>query len=324
MKYQRLRVAAVAATALAVLGSVLVASAPATAASNAPGGMHRFVVAIGEVNASVRTNWERLGMYTFDDTNGVTETHWHWTQRDRVSRSSTGNAASNCGARNCVVMTGNGYQSTTAPNTLHGTYTVTGSVLRVTWDGTTGWEEWTISEPIDGKLAKLTYRANSFGATNGFGYGSDRAWNAPVSTAQIAAANWTGMIFTYYTWATDSNFNPYIDHGDGSRFWNLNWTPCTGGRCLGGTTTDNQYYISRANKTSTDLRDTLWYWRTANADNRGEYCYTGNSHVKPMLEVIDNDGVLHGWVGVEASLNQTVPSQGTSGDDIGVFQIADV
>jgi hypothetical protein len=42
-----------------------------------------------------------------------------------------------------------------------------------------------------------------------------------------------------------------------------------------------------------------------------------------MLEIVDNDGVLHGWVGVEASLNQTVPAEGTSADDIGVFVIAD-
>lgn len=66
------------------------------------------------------------------------------------------------------------------------------------------------------------------------------------------------------------------------------------------------------------------HWRTGNADGRGEYCYTGNSHVKPMMEIIDSAGVLHGWVGVEASINQTSPSQGAMGDDIGVFAIADV
>jgi hypothetical protein len=324
MSLRRSAGALVAAAALALLGSVLTGSTPATASDNAPGGMHRFVVSIGEVKASVRTNWERLGTYTFDDTNGVTESHWHWSQRDRVPRSSTGVSASGCGARNCVTMTGNGFQSTGAPDSLRGTYTVTGSVLRVTWDGNTGWEEWTVSQPIAGKLAKLTYRGNSFGATNGFGYGSDAAWNAPASIPQIDNANWAGMIFNYYTWNTDSSGTPYIDHSDSGRFWNLNWTPCTGGRCVGGTTTKNQYYISRPNIVSTDRRDTFWYWRTANADSRGEYCYTGNSHVKPGLEIIDNDGVLHGWVGVEASLNQTVPSQGTSADDIGVFQLSDV
>jgi hypothetical protein len=54
------------------------------------------------------------------------------------------------------------------------------------------------------------------------------------------------------------------------------------------------------------------------------HCYTGNSHVKPLLQIIDNDGVFHGWVGVEASINHSVPAQGTSADDVGVLKIADV
>ena len=323
MNLQRLRIPVVAAAIMALFGSVLVGSAPAVAATNAPGGMHRFVVSIGGLNPSVRTNWVRLGMYTFDDANGVSETHWHWSQRLRVTRSSTGVAAAGCEARNCVVRTGNGFQSASAPDSLHGTYTVTGSVLRITWDGTTGWEEWTLSQPIEG-LAKLAFRGNSFGATHGFGYGSDAAWNDQATIAEIDGGNWSGMIHTYYTWNTDSNGKPYINSSDGARFWNLDWTPCNSGRCLGGTTTSNQYYLSRPNTTSTDRRDTLWYWRTANADGRGEYCYTGNSHVIPMLEIIDNSGVLHGWVGVEASISQTVPEQGTSADDIGVFKLSDV
>ena len=327
MVLRKLRVPVVAAAALVLLGAGLAGSSPAVAASNAPAGMHRFVVSIGEVKTSVRTNWNRLGMYTFDDTNGVSETHWHWSQKDRVSRSSTGVSAAGCEARNCTVKTGNGFQSTSAPDSLHGTYAVTGSVLRITWDGTTGWEEWTVSTPIAGKLAKLTYKGNSFGATNGFGYGSDAAWTTRATNAQIDAANWAGMTQNYYFWKTDSGGSPYIDHAEGGRFWNLDWTPCSNGKCIGGvtgSTTTTQYYLSRPNTTSNDRRDTIEHWATANADGRGEFCYTGNSHVKPLLEIIDNDGVLHGWVGVEASINQSSPSQGTSADDIGVWQLADV
>lgn len=329
------RVAVTAGAVLASLGSgpagVATASSPAdpvdaagAAASNAPAGMHRFVVSIGEVKASVRTNWVRLATYTFTDTNEVFESHWHWSQRDRVTRSSTGVSAANCEARNCVVRTGNGFQSASAPNTLHGTYTVDGSLLRVTWDGSTGWEEWTVSEPIPGTLARLTYVANSFGATNGWGYGSEASLTTQASIAQVAAADWSAMLHSYDIWQTDSGGTPYVSDGGGSPFWNRDWKPCSGGRCLGGTTTLNQYYLSRANTTNTDRRDTLWYWRTGNADARGEYCYTGNSHVVPMMEIIDSGGVLHGWVGVEASINQSVPSQGTSADDIGLFRISDV
>jgi hypothetical protein len=73
----------------------------------------------------VRTNWNRLATYSFSSTtNQVTESHWHWTQRVRVSRSYAGNMATACVARNCNVQTGNGFQSTSAPDHLTGTYTV--------------------------------------------------------------------------------------------------------------------------------------------------------------------------------------------------------
>ena len=47
-------------------------------------------------------------------------------------------------------------------------------------------------------------------------------------------------------------------------------------------------------------------------------CYTGNSHVRPMMQIIDDDGEWHGWVGVEASKGYDV-----QGDYIAVFRKAD-
>lgn len=320
MKIMRVPVAA--ATIATVLSMGLVAPATAAEPTNAPGGMHRFVVSIGRVDTTVRTNWVRLGTYSFTRTNEVTESHWHWSQSKRVARSYTGVTAPNCGARNCNVQTGNGYQSTSAPKSLRGTYTVTGSVLRITWDGGI-WEEWTVTSAAAGKLAKLTFKANSFGATHGFGYGSNAEWSTRASMAQIASANHNAFIHTYYLWKTNSG-TPYIDHATGGPFWYRSFAVCTGSKCAAGRTDKAQYYISLPNPTSTGRRDTLWHWFTANADGRGEYCYTGNSHVKPLMQIIDDAGVFHGWVGIEASINQTSPSQGTSADDIGVFVIADV
>ncbi|HEX3646775.1 MAG TPA: hypothetical protein VHV49_00020, partial [Pseudonocardiaceae bacterium] len=287
-------------------------------------GMHRFVVAVGEVDASVRTNWNRLATYSFTESGTVSESHFHWSQQDRVSRSSTGVQGAGTNARDCVVQTGNGYQATSQPDHLSGTYTVTGSTLRITWTGN-GWEQWTVSTVAGGALAKLAFDGSSFGADRGFGYGSDAEWATHASMAQIAAAPWSTMIHTYYLWKTDDTHpTPYVDQGTGSPFWYTSYQVCTGGRCVGGSTSTAEYYISTPNTTSNDRRDTLWHWFAANADGRGEYCYTGNSHVKPLLQIIDNNGVFHGWVGVEASINQSSPSQGTSADDIGVMEIADV
>jgi hypothetical protein len=107
----RLPVAVATVTSLLGMGLAVPASAAAAAA---PSGMHRFVVSIGKVDAGSRANWNRLGTYTLTDAGEVTESHWHWTQRERVARSYTGVPSANCGARSCNVQTGNGFQSTSA------------------------------------------------------------------------------------------------------------------------------------------------------------------------------------------------------------------
>ncbi|MEV0614615.1 hypothetical protein AB0I81_14900 [Nonomuraea sp. NPDC050404] len=309
-----LRVLLVSAMTLLALPAL-----PAQAA--APAGMHRFVVAIGGLKTSSRENWVRLATYSLTADGKAYESHFHWSQRVRVSRSYTGVTGAGCGARACQVQTGNGFQATSFPKELSGTYTVTGSVLRISWTGN-GWEEWTVSEPIPGQLAKLTYRGSSFGATHGYGYGSNATWVTRASMAQIAAFDHARLKHDYHLWKTDAG-TPYLDEGAGEPFWMRDWQRCSSGRCLGGVTTGTDYYLATANATSTDRRDTIWHWRRSLADGRGEHCYTGNSHVKPMLQIIDNSGGFHGWVAVEASLNQTSPAQGTSADDIGVFEISE-
>ena len=319
-------VAAVLATLLAVRADPAATASPPAADTAAPAGMYRFVTAVGGLSTSSRTNWVRLATISLTADGQANESHFHWTQRSRVSRSSTGVATDDCGARACTVWTAHGFEATSSPEHLTGTYTVDGTVLRITWKDN-GWEEWEVGEPVPGKLAALTFRGSSFGATHGYGYGSNAQWSERASAADIAAADWNGALHhDFHLWKTDDG-TPYLDEGAGDPFWNRDWTTCPGGRCVGGltrTSTDStQYYIATANTSSTDRRDTLWHWRTSLADARGEYCYTGNSHVKPMLQIIDSDGGFHGWVGVEASLNESAPDQGTSADDIGVFQISE-
>jgi hypothetical protein len=310
-----------------LLGAILLllgfATGPAAGAvRTAPGEMSRFTVAIGGLSTASRTNWVRLATYSFTASGEVSESHFHWSQRTRVNRSSTGVPSANCPPRDCVVHTANGFQATSQPEHLSGTYTVTGSTLRIEWTGN-GWEQWQVSQPISGKLAKLTYQASSFGATHGYGYGSNAAWTTRASMAQIAAFDHSKLKHDYHLWKTNPSNTPYLDEGAGNPFWVQDWDPCTSSRCLGARTTGTEYYLATANTTSTDRRDTIWHWRTALADDRGETCYTGNSHVKPMLQIIDSDGHFHGWVAVEASLNQTAPDQGTNADDIGVFEISE-
>jgi hypothetical protein len=302
-------------------GSAGPSEGTATEQAALPLGKQRFAIAVGGLRTDSTENWVRLGQYDFAADGTVSERHWHWSQRIRVRRSYTEFRASGCPSRDCTVQTANGYQSTGASKTLEGTYTVSGDTLRITWSGGQ-WEEWTLTESAGGALAAVEFANSNFGVTHGFGYGSNAGWDARVPMDEIAAADHSAFVHRYHLWKTSEvSEDPYIDEGDGNPFWVTDWTVCGGGNCLGAVTGENttQYYVSPANSPTGHRRDTLWGWRTANAGDN--YCYTGNSHVKPMVQVVDDNGEFHGWVGVEGSLNQTVPDQGALGDDIGVFRI---
>lgn len=310
----------VALAAMAAVAISLISFAPQAYASvTLPAGMANYTVAVGKVDAKVRTNWQRLATYQFADDGTVTEKHWHWTQSRRVVRSYTGVQATKCPARDCNIQTANGFQSKNAPQNLSGTYSVTDDLVRIEWD-VNQWEEWRISTPIEGKLARLAFHRSNFGATHGFGYGSQASLTDRASMSELAAVDHTELKHRFYFWKTDKG-KPYIDIGFGSKFWMTDWELCGAGKCLSGeSSTPTEYYVAAPNSSTVDRRDTLWHWQRGLADGRGEYCYTGNSHVKPMMQIIDSDGGFHGWVGIEASLSQT--SSGTDSDDVGIFEIS--
>jgi hypothetical protein len=319
----------VSSAAAAVLAAAVLLVAPPAPHSSArqegtPLGKSNFAIALGGLDPASRDNWVRLGEYTFTADGGVLEVYWTWRQSVRVRRASTGNPAWGCTGRDCTVLTASGWQSADAARALTGRYRVRDGELHIAWDDG-HWEDWTLTSLPGGELADVELAANDLGATHGFGNGSNAPWTARVPASGIAAADHATFAHRYYLWKTRSG-SPYIDHGDGSPFWVTRWRLCADGRCLGARTHRERdpahtvYYIAPADTASGHRRDTLWHWRTALADGREENCYTGNSHVKPMIQVVDDDGGFHGWVGVEASLNQTT-SEGRDADDIGVFRI---
>ncbi|WP_433467840.1 hypothetical protein [Spirillospora sp. CA-128828] len=285
-----------------------------------PLGKTNFAIALGGLDAASRTNWVRLGMYTFAPDGSVSEKHWSWSQAVRAARASTGNPAVDCAGRACTVLTAAGWQSSAAARTMTGTYGLRGDELHIAWDGG-HMEDWKLTSLAGGDLAGVELAANDLGATHGFGNGSNAPWNSRVPASTIAAADHGTFVHRYYLWKAGR-----IDHGDGSPFWVTHWNLCADHRCLGAQThtvddpVHTAYYISPAGTSSGHRRDTLWHWHTDLADARHELCYTGNSHVKPMIQIVDDEGRFHGWVGVEASLNQTTAT-GADGDHIGVFRI---
>ncbi|WP_328989300.1 hypothetical protein OG394_24015 [Kribbella sp. NBC_01245] len=323
-----------------------------------PGGKANYVVSLASLKAGdARDNWVRLGSYAFAVDGTVRAKTYLWWQRAPVGRQGTGATPdSSCSTkklavgqtlvRECQVLTAAGFVAGST-ETRTGKYTVTGGLLHITWTiGQTWTEQWNVVGSSDGKLARLDYRSNTL-ATSGYAYGS----NASLSTrrAMETVAAYAGTLkHDYVTWAHDVVTSSPAAGGafDLPKFrtcatmtWCLTYLQpnadkaCqASGGCVGtggGSPIDDrslQNYLVQVS--GQDRRDTHWHWctcltRNANGTDR-EACYTGNSHVKPMLQIIDDSGAFRGWVGVEASFYPGKDLEDPRESDmLGAFRVTD-
>ncbi|MFS8098881.1 hypothetical protein LFM09_17270 [Lentzea alba] len=341
---------------LLVLSLFALLTTPATAAATLPGGKTNFVVALGSFKAGTeRDNWVRLGDYTFSTTGTVTARTYLWWQRHPAARQSTGttpngDCSTNAQAvgqtvvRACPVQTAGGFLR--APDeTKTGTFSVSGTKLHITWRTDQTWsEQWAITARADNKLVRLDQTFNSL-ATAGYAYGSNASLNTGRSMQTVRDYPGTLML-DKEEWAHDKTGhleNHPFEIGKYRTCTTTTWCltylltnpkeacaekPSCIGTGGGSAINDRsiQNYIQRI--ASGDRRDTWWSWCTCltrNPDGTDkEKCYTGNSHVKPMLQILDDDGEFHGWVGVEASFyprnDSAVPR---SHDMLAAFRISD-
>jgi hypothetical protein len=334
------------ALVVALFAAGLVASPRAEAAA-LPGGKANFVVSLGYlVGGSARQNWVRLGTYQFRTDGTVLGRTYLWWQRYPEARIGTGSTPdSSCSTvagsssslvRSCQALTAGGYLSSPEESRT-GTYTYSGNVVTIRWQiGQTWTEQWGVSTSADGTLVKLDFQYNTL-ATAGYGYGSNAALATRRAMSSVLAfpgtlkqdlVGWTG---DRVSTVTGSTFGHSAFRSCTTTTWCLTYhQPSSAGACqasggcpnYGGGTTANdssiEYYLIKLS--NTDRRDTLWHWCRCLAKERGEFCYTGNSHVKPMLQIIDDNGNFHGWVGAEASF---YPTSLRSSDMLATFRMTD-
>ncbi|MFM9555616.1 MULTISPECIES: hypothetical protein [Streptomyces] len=305
-------------TLYALLFTLVVTAATLTPGQGAapsvqlPGGRDDFVVAMGRL-APGTGNWTRLGTYHFDPSGTVTAQMYRWeqTRRPKPARVPVGATPdTRCapgtrdkpGSRPCSVMTAAGFTGA-APEVRRGTFELragAGSIVHIAW--TSRWkEEWSV-EPRRG-LASLTFR-NSGAATHGYAYGS----NAELSTRRAMSSvhaypqdlpldgwSWAGGDVTRMK---KGNFGQSGYRACRNPSWCMTRYQPSSTAC-GCRETSIQYYLARVS--AHDRRDTWWHWCTCLASAHGALCHGGNSHVKPLLQILDDDGEFRGWVGVEAS-----------------------
>jgi hypothetical protein len=300
-----------------------------TAAQPAPGGKTNFVVSIGGFRAARTDNWLRISQYTFHPDNGtVTAQWWRWNQGNmRDIRVDTPVAAADCGPTQCYARTPKRFLSGPS-ETVSGTYQVNGSALTVFWpSGNTSLEErWTIRAVVrtdgspDPTLVQLDWAGAGGGytATAGYGFGSNASFSASASASDLMRPeNKVNYSYRY------SGISKGV-LGSGSSSMGLSiYQQCRDARCLGTATKVKAgdgctYYPPGESKDSATINFYLasfagdrrnayehWFRCLGYRPATGQTCYKMNSHVKPLIQVIDDNGGFRGWVGAETSFSST-------------------
>ncbi|GAA3670957.1 hypothetical protein GCM10022224_038980 [Nonomuraea antimicrobica] len=319
---------------------------PQAAAASLPGGKASYVVSQGHLKASSQENWLRLGSYHFGTDGTVTASFYLWWQRNPEARQRTGATpdasctttagGSGTRARACEVLTAGGFMG--APDEKRtGTYTLSGNVVSIRWEIAQTWtEQWTVQGSPDGKLARLDLTHSTL-ATHGYGYGSNAALSTRRAMSSVKAhpgtlkqdlTSWAGGKITnsmdqtfglssFRTCSTTTSCLTYLQPSSNNACKKESGCPTYGGGTSANITSIQYYLIKLANS---DRRDTLWHWCTCLAMERDQFCYNGNSHVKPLMQIIDDGGAFRGWVGAEASFST---SNSRASDMLAVFRISD-
>lgn len=323
------------------------ATTPVRAAPSAlPGGKTTFVVATAKLhNGTIYDNWTQLGWYRFDASTGqVRAETFVWRQNapaDQLRRERAGtlpDAECSGGAgqvTRCQVMTAPGYSAQSSPQPP--VQRTGGYVLR-SQNGTTyldiRWprgvtETWSV-HPLSA-LVRLEW-VSSNNSTAGYAYGS----NAPISERRgMDTVRGHGTLpYTSTGWTRDtvkkeehSGFQPSLYQRCPTTTWCLTHFQKTSTVCDCGQdrpATSIEYYITRVS--SRDRRDTQWHWCSCLVRDHGT-CYAGNSHIKPLLQIIDDDHRFRGYVGAEASFYPYETTDHTDPrrqDMLGVFRFAEV
>jgi hypothetical protein len=196
-------------------------------------------------------------------------------------------------------------------------------------------EFWNLTEDL-GKVARISSPTmfskpaeipapgvfSDYSATYGIGYGSNTSFDADTRATMSQLRNDSRYNARPYTGTFQVANGGEVRHeGTGGEWWfnsgtqsagdaNFGnpWKLCANGQCLGwnqhGTGCDcrngdpDRDRIRYLAEIGGGRRNTEWYWCQCLAQKLP--CYKANSHPRPLLQVVDDDGVFQGWVGIEA------------------------
>jgi hypothetical protein len=288
-------------------------------AAGYPGGKRIYAVTVGAItpDGSATSPFARLAMYYFNGDGTVTEAFWFWNFDTGYPAAPTKATAAGTGCDGCTVRTAGGFETGAPAKPLSGRYTTTGSTVAITWDGGVT-ETWAVSTPAPG-LSAISLTGSSYGANVGQGYGSNVTAATFVPLSKVPRHKYLGRTAL----VTPGDRGGYVtdDSASGLDLTAPGWKQCNGQclsllspasskactACADGKPGLIRYYLASEG----GRRNFYEHFCTCLVGGKTNACYGRGSHLKPQLQVIDDAGVLRGWVGVEAS-NQAA-RQGTLG-----------
>lgn len=288
-----------------------------------PGGKANFSAVVGNLDTSGGTV-VRIGNYTFDASAGtVAYTYWHWD--NTLEKGKTAFNIHTC-TQDGISKTVNTYTPTgwVYPSGQYNgrsgsyTYNTTTGVLSITWAapwaGVT--ESWDVTNP-DALTAKLSLRSNNYGLTHGRGYGSNAAWSVYKTATTVPRIDYPGYRVTASSsngttvsvtptgagaWYPDAlNLSSYTSSANGlTLHTKLASSPnvcLPGAGCASGNThTGIVYHLASQN----NGRSMVYNHFCACLPQQSDFpSYTGNLHPYAMQQIIDDNGDLRGFVGIE-------------------------
>ncbi|MBE8525806.1 hypothetical protein ILP97_51445 [Amycolatopsis sp. H6(2020)] len=273
--------------------------------------------------------------------NAVQHNFWTWSQRDFPVPVSSGDVyycgefqPGTNPRNNCAIKTAPGF--TGDPNGhFTGTYAYdsTSGQVAITWTSSTingsttavnlG-ETWAVSELHPG-LGRMQLVNDTYSITGGYAYGSNASL-AQTSKASMSAIRATQRSYKYEAHSWNKLKVTTVARGSGGGFTvGPTWNACTDGSCLGYVQKNagcdaasccpnpgTPAYDACVKKLA-DSGDRRFYYLTGDLGGRRnsyefwceclsyDACYLANSHVRPLLQVIDDAGTFQGWVGAEVS-----------------------
>ncbi|SER17121.1 hypothetical protein [Lentzea albida] len=317
MKSRFSRLCLVLLGALTLIGVV---SPSAAQAAERPGGKESYAVSIGQVapegTPPTGKEFARLAMYYFDLDGTVREAFWFWSWS--IGYPAATIAPTSAGCDNCKIHTAGGFQNGAEVKELRGRYTTTGDQLAITWsNGAT--ESWTVTRPETG-ISVIALTASNYGANVGKGYGSNVRTTVSVPVNDIPKKRYPGE-FRYNAWDA---VNEKMTSDWGTSGINLQQFQKCNDNCLSGAVEITDPNSKACSACKPGEQRAVRYYLASDGGRKNYYehfctcllqgtnkCYTGGSHLKPQLQVIDDAQRFRGWVGIEAQ--QRVANRGTLG-----------